>query len=43
MKEEFIEILKNYQGILHKVSLVYFRNKTDREDNFQEIVYHLLV
>jgi RNA polymerase sigma-70 factor, ECF subfamily len=40
-KEEFLEILKNYQGILHKVNLIYFRNKADREDNFQEIVYQL--
>jgi RNA polymerase sigma-70 factor (ECF subfamily) len=40
-KEEFLEILSNYQGILHKVNLIYFRNKTDREDNFQEIVYQL--
>jgi RNA polymerase sigma-70 factor, ECF subfamily len=40
-KEEFLEILKNYQGILHKVNLIYFPNKTDREDNFQEIVYQL--
>jgi RNA polymerase sigma-70 factor (ECF subfamily) len=41
MKEEFIEILTNYQGILHKVNLIYFRNISDREDNFQEIVYQL--
>ncbi len=41
LKEEFLEILSNYQGILYKVSLVYFRNKTDREDNFQEIIYQL--
>ena len=41
LKEEFLEILSNYQGILHKVNLIYFRNKTDREDNFQEIVYQL--
>jgi len=41
LKEEFLEILTNYQGIVHKVSLVYFRDKTDREDNFQEIVYQL--
>jgi RNA polymerase sigma-70 factor (ECF subfamily) len=40
-KEEFLEILLNYQGILHKVNLVYFKNKSDREDNFQEIVYQL--
>jgi len=41
MKDEFLEILSNYQGILHKVNLIYFRNKTDREDNFQEIIYQL--
>ena len=40
-KEEFLEILSNYQGILHKVSLIYFRNKPEREDNFQEIIYQL--
>ena len=41
MKEEFLEMLSNYQRILHKVNLVYFHDKTDREDNFQEIVYQL--
>jgi RNA polymerase sigma-70 factor, ECF subfamily len=41
LKEEFLEILSNYQGILHKVNLIYFRNKSDREDNFQEIIYQL--
>ena len=41
LKEEFLEILSNYQGILHKVSLIYFRNKSEREDNFQEIIYQL--
>lgn len=41
LKDEFLEILTNYQGILHKVSLVYFKNQTDREDNIQEIIYQL--
>lgn len=41
LKEEFLEILSNYQGILHKVNLIYFRNKSDREENFQEILYQL--
>jgi RNA polymerase sigma-70 factor (ECF subfamily) len=41
LKEEFLEILSNYQGILHKVNLIYFRNISDREDNFQEIIYQL--
>jgi RNA polymerase sigma-70 factor (ECF subfamily) len=40
-KEEFLEILSKYQGILHKVSFVYFKNKSDREDNLQEIIYQL--
>jgi len=41
LKEEFLEILSNYQGILHKVNLIYFRNKSESEDNFQEIIYQL--
>ena len=41
LKDEFLEILSNYQGILHKVNLVYFHNKSDREDNFQEIIFQL--
>jgi RNA polymerase sigma-70 factor (ECF subfamily) len=41
LKEEFLEIVSNYQGILHKVNLIYFKNQADREDNFQEIVYQL--
>lgn len=41
LKEEFLNILAAYQGILHKVNLVYFRNRSDREENFQEIVYQL--
>jgi RNA polymerase sigma-70 factor, ECF subfamily len=41
MKEEFLQVLSKYQGILYKVSLVYFKNKFDREDNLQEIIYQL--
>lgn len=41
LKEEFLEILSNYQGILHKVNMIYFRNKTEREDNFREIIFQL--
>lgn len=40
-KEEFLEVLSKYQGILYKVSLVYFKNKSDREDNLQDIIYQL--
>jgi RNA polymerase sigma-70 factor, ECF subfamily len=41
LKEEFLQIIANYQGILHKVNFIYFKNSTDREDNFQEILYQL--
>jgi RNA polymerase sigma-70 factor, ECF subfamily len=40
-REDFLELLNNYQGILYKVSLVYFRNRHDREDNLQEIIFQL--
>ncbi len=41
LKKEFLEILSSYQGILHKINIIYFRNTSDREDNFQEIIYQL--
>jgi RNA polymerase sigma-70 factor (ECF subfamily) len=41
LKTEFLEILANYQGIVHKVNLIYFRNEADRSDNFQEVVLQL--
>lgn len=41
IKDEFLDIITQYQGILHKVSIIYFRSKADREDNFQEILYQL--
>jgi RNA polymerase sigma-70 factor (ECF subfamily) len=34
-------MLSQYQGILHKVCLIYFRDENDRKDNFQEIVYQM--
>lgn len=40
-KEEFLTILSDYQGIIHKVCLLYFRTELDRKDNFQEIVYQM--
>lgn len=40
-KDEFLEILSNYQGILYKVSLIYFKNRSEREDNVQEIIFQL--
>ncbi len=41
LKTEFLEMLVNYQGIVHKVNLIYFRNEADRSDNFQEVVFQL--
>jgi RNA polymerase sigma-70 factor (ECF subfamily) len=41
LKEEFLNMLSDYQGILYKVNLIYFNNRSDREDNFQEIIYQL--
>lgn len=40
-KEEFLKILSDYQGIIHKVCLLYFPTEADRKDNFQEITYQL--
>ena len=39
--EDFLRMLSDYQGIIHKVNLIYFKTLTDREDNFQEVVYNL--
>ena len=41
IEKEFLEVITQYQGIIHKVNLLYFRSIDDKEDNFQEIVYHL--
>jgi RNA polymerase sigma-70 factor (ECF subfamily) len=38
---EFLKIITRYQGIIHKINLIYFRTSDDKKDNFQEIVYHL--
>lgn len=40
-EEEFLDILSNYQGIIHKVNLIYFRDEQDKRDNFQEVVCQL--
>jgi len=40
-KEEFLNLLKNYQGILYKVSMIYFKSRVDQEENVQEIIYQL--
>lgn len=41
MEERFLQLLDEHQGILHKVCRLYRDTEVDREDLFQEIVYHL--
>ena len=41
IQKEFLRILSDYQGIIHKVNLIYFKSDMDRQDNFQEVVYQL--
>ena len=41
MEEEFLGILDRHQAILHKVCRLYRDTEADREDLFQEILYHL--
>lgn len=41
LKNDFLKMLSAYQGILHKVNLIYFRYADERKDNFQEIVYQM--
>jgi RNA polymerase sigma-70 factor (ECF subfamily) len=41
LQEDFLKILSEYQGIIHKVNLIYFKTTSDREDNFQEVVFQL--
>ena len=40
-EQEFIEKIKANQGIIHKVTRMYFANEADQEDLFQEIVLQL--
>lgn len=41
VQQEFLKILSDYQAIIHKVNLIYFKSAMDKQDNFQEIVYQL--
>lgn len=41
MKEEFLHIISENQGIIHKVCGLYCDSREDREDLFQEIVSQL--
>ncbi len=41
MQKEFLKIISAYQGIIHKVNLIYFKSDADKQDNFQEVLYQL--
>ncbi len=41
MEREFLQIIKENQGIIHKVSNIYCDDQDDRNDLFQEIVAQL--
>lgn len=41
MKEKFVQIVNENQGIIYKVSKIYRDTKEDQEDLFQEIVLQL--
>lgn len=40
-QNEFMKLLADYQAIIHKVNLLYFKSAADQQDNFQEVVYQL--
>lgn len=40
-EKEFLNLIENHKGILHKVGRMYMDNVTDREDLHQEIIIQL--
>jgi len=40
-EEEFLKLIDQHQGIIHKICRLYRDGKEDREDLFQEIVFQL--
>jgi RNA polymerase sigma factor (sigma-70 family) len=40
-EQEFLNMIADHQGIIHKVCRLYRESKEDREDLFQEITYQL--
>ena len=40
-KEEFLQLIQEHKGIIFRICNSYCRNKSDREDLAQEIVYQL--
>lgn len=40
-EEEFIALIQDHQGLIHKVTTIYVDNPADRQDLYQDIVYQL--
>ncbi len=40
-KDAFLQLIRDNKGILYKISASYCRNKSDREDLIQEMIYQL--
>jgi len=40
-ESEFVRIIKQYEGIIFKITTFYTDNKTDQQDLYQDIVYQL--
>ena len=38
---EFIELIQRHQNIIHKICFIYSKNRSDREDLYQEIILQL--
>lgn len=41
LKEKFLTLLEEHQGIVHHICTLYTHDKDDHKDLFQEIVFHL--
>lgn len=40
-QEDFIKLIRQHEGIIYKISRVYFEGEDDQKDLYQEIVYQL--
>ncbi|MBL4663778.1 MAG: sigma-70 family RNA polymerase sigma factor, partial [Flavobacteriaceae bacterium] len=40
-KQDFIQIIKDNEGIIYKITRVYAKDTEDQKDLYQEVVYQL--
>jgi RNA polymerase sigma-70 factor (ECF subfamily) len=40
-KQRFVQVIKQHEGLLYKVAMLYSNSRQDREDLYQEIVFQL--